>query len=166
MPIYEFYCPSCHTVFSFLARVAGSRKRPDCPRCGRPRLRKQPSSFAVSTGRSGSPGAEEPGDLDESKMGRALETMARDAEGLDENDPRAMARFVRGFYERTGMPLGPGMDEAIRRMEAGEDPDQVEEELGEILEEEDPDLANGSPAPRTGRRRLRPPARDTRLYEL
>jgi len=34
--------------------------------------------------------------------------------------------------------LGPGMEEALRRMERGEDPEQIEAEMGDLLEGEDP----------------------------
>ncbi len=58
MPIYEFYCANCHTVYSFLSKTIDTAKRPDCPRCGRPKLDRRMSRFAVSTRRS-EPAAEE-----------------------------------------------------------------------------------------------------------
>jgi putative FmdB family regulatory protein len=47
MPIYEYYCKPCHTIFSFLAKSARVSRKPVCPRCGGG-LRKQVTSFAVS----------------------------------------------------------------------------------------------------------------------
>jgi hypothetical protein len=35
--------------------------------------------------------------------------------------------------EITGEPLDPEMEEAVRRLEAGEDPEAIEEEMGELL---------------------------------
>jgi hypothetical protein len=65
------------------------------------------------------------------------------------------------------MNLGPGMEEAIRRMEAGEDPDKIEEEMGDIMEEEDPFSGQGT---KTGLKSLKkkylPPQVDDTLYEL
>ena len=105
-------------------------------------------------------------DLDEAGMERAMESLAREAEGVSEDDPRSMARLMRRFYESTGMPLGDGMEEAMRRMEAGEDPDQIEEELGDLLEDEAA-LFEGKRASLKGlRRRMRPPEVDDTLYEL
>jgi len=61
--------------------------------------------------------------------------------------------------------LGPGMTEALRRMEKGEDPDQIEAEMGDLLEGEDPFLLPGKTG---GTRKGRPPAprRDDTLYDL
>ena len=47
MPLYEYYCKPCHTIFSFLSRTANVSKQPACPRCGG-ELQKQVSSFAFS----------------------------------------------------------------------------------------------------------------------
>ena len=62
----------------------------------------------------------------------------RKSEGMNEDDPRQAARMMQKLYESTGMHLGGNMEEAIRRMEAGEDPDKVEEEMGDLLEGEGP----------------------------
>jgi hypothetical protein len=62
------------------------------------------------------------------------------------------------------MELGPGMDEAIRRMERGEDPEAVEAEMGDLLESEEPFVL---PSQKGGGRSRRPPPRhDETLYEL
>jgi hypothetical protein len=36
------------------------------------------------------------------------------------------------------MKLGDNFQEALKRMESGEDPEKIEEELGDILAEEEP----------------------------
>lgn len=166
MPIYEFYCGQCHTVFSFLARSADISRRPACPRCGRPELERQASPFAISKGRPEASGEEGLGDLDESRMERVMAELAQEAEGIDENNPRQMARMMRKLYQSTGLPLGDGMEEAIRRMEAGEDPDKIEEEMGDLLEGEELSVDKGSERIRALRRKLSPPRIDETLYEL
>jgi hypothetical protein len=56
---------------------------------------------------------------------------------MNEEDPRQAADLMRKLSDMTGLELGAGMNEALRRMEKGEDPDQIEAEMGNILEEED-----------------------------
>jgi len=44
---------------------------------------------------------------------------------IDENDPRAVARWARQMSAETGEDIGPEFDEMVGRMEAGESPDDV-----------------------------------------
>lgn len=167
MPIYEFYCADCHTVFSFLARKPDTEKRPACPRCNRPKLERKLSRFAISKERSESEeGDDLPADFDEAKMEQVLAEMASEADGMNEDDPRQMARMMRKLHDATGMPLGKGMEEAIRRMEAGEDPDEIENELGDLLDEEEPLLAEGGGSLKKLSRKLKPPDVDDTLYDM
>jgi putative FmdB family regulatory protein len=54
MPIYEFYCEKCNTVFNFFSRVVNTTKTPNCPQC-RKALKRQMSLFAkVSRGKEAS----------------------------------------------------------------------------------------------------------------
>ena len=41
---------------------------------------------------------------------------------------------MRKLFDATGLPVAGGMEEALRRMEAGEDPEKIEEDMGEVLE--------------------------------
>jgi putative FmdB family regulatory protein len=163
MPIYEFFCPACNTIFNFFSRGINTTKRPDCPRCGTIKLTRQMSAFAIA-GRAKE--ADGPDDLpiDEHKMEQAMQTLSREAERINEDDPRQAAALMRKLSAMTGMELGPGMDEAIRRMERGEDPDAVEAEMGDLLEGEDPFLLPGKKASGAGRRAG--PQRDDTLYDL
>jgi hypothetical protein len=107
-----------------------------------------------------------------------MESLAGDLDSLDENDPRQGAQLMRKLFSATGMPVGGGMEEALRRMEAGEDPEKIEEEMGDVLEQDplggcwaasgDPAAAGADPKQqRLSRlRRLLPPAHDTELYEM
>lgn len=166
MPIYEFYCRDCNTIFSFLSRSVQPDKRPACPACGRKKLEKQVSMFAA-TGRAKETPDEGGPDLpiDESKMESAMDALAREAENVSEEDPRQAAGLMRKFSQMTGMELGAGMKEALQRLESGEDPDAIEAELGDRLEQEDPFVmpekkgrARGAGKP--------PPKRDNTLYEM
>jgi putative FmdB family regulatory protein len=167
MPIYEFYCAGCHTIYSFLSRAPNTRKRPDCPRCGRPQLERRASAFAISKGRpEPSGGDDDLPNVDEARMERVMEEMARETESLDEDDPRQVARLMRKLYDSTGLPLGPGMEEAMRRLEAGEDPETIEEQMGDALESEDAVFGAEGGVRSAARRRIRPPAVDETLYEM
>ena len=73
------------------------------------------------------------------------------------------ANLMRKFTDATGVTLGPSMEEALRRMEAGEDPEQVEAEMGDLLEEEEPFIFEGKKG--RGIKRAKP-RRDETLYEL
>jgi putative FmdB family regulatory protein len=139
MPIYEFYCHRCHTVYNFFARSANTDKIPYCPQCKRVRLKRQMSIFAkVSRGGDQEGAVDGMPPIDEAKMEKAMAMLAGEAEKIREDDPRQAALLMRKLSEATGLNLGPGMEEALRRMEGGEDPEQIEAELGDLLEGEEP----------------------------
>ena len=165
MPIYEFYCSECHMIFNFYSKTINTEKKPLCPRCGKVQLERWMSVFATVKNRSDSESDDEMPfpDLDESKMEKAMDVLAREAEHMNEDDPRQAANLMRKLTDMTGLKLGPGMEEALRRMEAGEDPEQIEEEMGDILEEEDPFQFQEK---RVGSVKNRPPIKDEKLYEL
>jgi putative FmdB family regulatory protein len=163
MPIYEFYCKNCHMVFNFFSKTVNTKTLPICPRCKKTRLTRQVSMFAV-TGR-----AQEADDtelpIDASKMEKAMELMGREAEGINEDDPRQAARLMRKLTDVTGMELGRGMEEALTRMESGEDPESIEAEMGDLMEEEEPFVLPGKKGGRVGKKMI-PPKKDDTLYEL
>ena len=94
MPIYEFYCPDCNTIFNFFSIRINTEKRPDCPKCGRKELQKQMSTFATIGKAKEEDGDDPLAGLDEVKMERAFEGLMRDAEGINEDDPRQMATLM------------------------------------------------------------------------
>ena len=178
MPVYEFYCPDCHTILSFFSRRVDTDTRPACPSCGRPELGRQASLFAISKGRDetsdeGGGEGDLPAGMDEERLMRAFASMEGELSGLDDDaDPKQAARLMRRLFDASGLKLGDGMAEAIRRMEAGEDPDAIDAELGDVLADEDP-FANGTgkgtavgEALKRLRRDLLPAARDDNWYPL
>ena len=167
MPIYEFYCAKCHAVFNFLSRTINTSKRPACPRCRRPDLERQVSRFAISKGRSEEPApAGDLPDLAEEKMERVMAELERESAGLDEDNPQQMARVMRRLFESSGLPLGGRMEEAFRRMESGEDPDEIEQEMGDLLDGEEPLPDETGGKLRRLVRKLKPPEVDDTLYDL
>jgi len=55
--------------------------------------------------------------------------------GLDEEDPKSMARWMRKMSREMGEDLGPEFDEVVGRLEAGESPEEIETAM--------PDLGGG-----------------------
>jgi putative FmdB family regulatory protein len=163
MPIYEFYCEDCHTIFNFFSKTVNTTKKPKCPRCMKKILSRRMSTFAIS-GRAGEEGDLDDFPLDEAKMEKAMQALAGQAENMNEDDPRQAANLMRKLSDMTGLELGAGMTEALRRMENGEDPDQIEAEMGDLLESEDPFLMPGKKGGRAAAKRA--PARDETLYDL
>jgi putative FmdB family regulatory protein len=142
MPIYEFACPKCRKIFSFLSKRINPDRLPVCPKCGNKKLEKQLSNFAFTKGAKESPaasGAESGEDgpmpnFDDPRVARAMAEMERDIEHMDENNPKHMAHMMRKMKDI--MPAGSvpkELDIAIKRLEAGEDPEKIEEDMGEAL---------------------------------
>lgn len=174
MPIYEFYCVDCHTVYNFFSRRINTEKRPKCPKCGRPELERRVSRFAVGRGgrtsESGENGEGEddafPPGFDEERFEQALMELAAEAENIDEEDPRQMVQLMRRLSDKTGMEFGGVMEEALRRLEAGEDPDAIEQELGDALDQQEPIFRQSGGSLRNIVQHLKPPRVDETLYEL
>jgi putative FmdB family regulatory protein len=160
MPIYEFYCTPCNTIFSFFSRSINTTAAPACPRCGAGLERRMSLFACIGRAVAGDADADLP--VDEARLTAAMGKLAAEAETLNEDDPRQAAGLMRRFSEMTGVKLGDGMQEALRRMAAGEDPDSIEADMGDILEQEEPFAPGGG----TAKRRRAGPLRDETLYEL
>jgi putative FmdB family regulatory protein len=141
MPIYEFACPDCRKIFNFLSKRLKPAGPPVCPKCGQRKMIKQVSSFAMPRGLaepSAAPAADsEQGpmpDMDDPRIARVMSEMERDMEHLDENNPRHMAHMMKKMKDL--MPAGSVPKEfevAIKRLEAGEDPEKIEADMGDVL---------------------------------
>ena len=73
-------------------------------------------------------------DIDDPRMERAMMELEKDMEHLDENNPKHMALMMRKMKDL--MPAGSmpkELDVAIKRLEAGEDPEKIEEDMGDVL---------------------------------
>jgi putative FmdB family regulatory protein len=164
MPIYEFYCENCNTIFNFYSKTINTTKKPKCPKCKTKILSRQMSAFAF-TGKAKEDSDTDDLPFDEGKMEKAMQLLAGDADKINEDDPRQAANLMRKLSDMTGLQLGPGMNEALKRMEAGEDPDAIEAEMGDLLEEEDPFLLSEKKG-KTRAEKRPAPIRDAKLYDL
>ena len=131
MPIFEYQCEKCRKVASFLVRSMASHQPPACPKCGHAKMNKLLSRFAaVSGSKSESAGGDSMGPAPEGMPDMSM------LEGIDENDPRSMGRVMRRMAEETGEQMPPEMDEMCRRLESGEDPEKIEQDMGDLMGEE------------------------------
>jgi putative FmdB family regulatory protein len=119
MPIYEYGCYDCrkrvNIFFRSFSEVA--TKEATCPRCGGTNLKRLISKVAVLRS-------------EESR----LESMAdpTNLAGLDENDPKSIARWMRKMSSEMGEDLGGEFSEVVDRLEAGEDPESIEKSMPEL----------------------------------
>ncbi len=185
MPIYEYYSPDTNRIYSFFAKtLAQGKLTPRCPYNPKARMVKLVSSFAVGGTRKEEPAsAAAPGAGDaaeDARMEAAMGAMEREFSSVDENDPRAMARMMRRMAELSGEKLDEPMEEAVRKLEEGADPESLEAELGGAFGDEAGDSADpygdGMPPggvkpsePKEGRAKFKvrrpPPTRDPKLYD-
>lgn len=173
MPIYEFYCPDNNKLYSFYARsLAFSAKTPRCPENARFRLERAVSTFAVTGRAKEKPELPAGGDGDDAQMAAAMAEMESEFGSMDtENpDPRMLARMMRKMSALTGEKVPGEMEEMMRRMEAGEDPEKLEEEYGDAFSEHEAsgaeNAAEGEGLKEQLRKLRRRPIRDKTLYEM
>jgi hypothetical protein len=182
MPIYEFYCPDNNKIYSFLARsLSYAGLTPRCPDDPKFRMEKLVSSFSV-TGRAKEqpePAAGGmPDGLDDPRMEAAMAEMEREFSGMNEEnpDPRQLARMMRKMSDLTGEKMPGQVEEMIRRMELGEDPEKLEAEYGDALSELEgpeggtPETGEEKKAGKSLRGELarlrKRPVRDPALYDM
>ncbi len=140
MPIYEYRCPDCkRRVSIFFTSFSAADRRTEagdveCPRCGGKRLSRLISKVNMVRGGSAN-GADDTAfdDMGDDAMGDmdGMGGMDKMFEGLDDEDPRSVARWARQMKESMGdeMDLGPEFDQALARIESGEDPDRVMDDM-------------------------------------
>jgi putative FmdB family regulatory protein len=140
MPIYEFACSKCRRIYSFLSKRMKPDRTPACPKCGNKKLKREISRFAMTRGlkESSAAGAEDGGppmpDMDDPRVERAMIEMERDMEHMDESNPKHMAHMMRKMKDLMPPGLMPKeLDTAIKRLEAGEDPEKIEADMGDVL---------------------------------
>ena len=141
MPIYEYACPKCRVIFNFLSKRINPEGLPSCPKCGNKRMTKQFSRFAMTRGLK-EPAAKSEGDsaeagapdFDDPRVERAMMELERDMEHMDENNPKHMAHMMKKMKDLMPPGMAPKeLDVAIKRLEAGEDPEKIEEDMGDVL---------------------------------
>ncbi len=116
MPVYEYACDNCRKIFSFLVRNSSKHKAPKCPECGRGAMKRMISSFRV-------------GHTEENRPEKLSDPSLY--AGLDENDPKSLARFMRKMGKEMGEDMPEELEEMCQRLESGESPEDIERSMGE-----------------------------------
>jgi len=163
MPVYEFYCRQCNTIYKFLSRRINTETVPDCPKCKDVQLEKKVSLFATTSGKKDDSMDDGMPRIDEAKMEKAMTMLAGEADKINEDDPRQAAQLMRKLSDATGMRMGGNMEEALNRLERGDDPEQIEREMGDMLGDEEPFSFEGKTRKTASKEK---PAIDDQLYEM
>jgi putative FmdB family regulatory protein len=101
MPIYEYLCPACNGKFQKLVRGFSDPAGLACPRCGNTEVRRAISRFATLKS-----------DDDRVEALADPSTLA----GLDESDPRSIARWAKRLGKELGEDAGEDWDEMVEAM--------------------------------------------------
>jgi putative FmdB family regulatory protein len=165
MPIYEFFCQKCNTIYKFFSRTVDTTTIPKCPKCKRVKLERVFSSFATTRRKKGEGEADTPmQDIDETRLERAIDMLEKESASIDEDDPRQAADLMRKLTDAAGISMGESMEEALSRLERGEDPDRIEEEMGDLIEGDSFSFEAGKKKRR--KKAEKKPEIDETLYEL
>lgn len=109
MPIYEYRCNTCRKRVSILTLRVSEEVEPECDKCGSKSLSRLMSRFAM-------PKSEE-ARLDALSDPSSLS-------GLDENDPKSMARWMKKMGKEMGEEFsGDDFDQMVDELEAGNMPE-------------------------------------------
>jgi hypothetical protein len=164
MPIYEYYCADNNKLYSFLVRNLEHRGTvPLCPDDPSLTMSKRMSSFAI-IGKAREDTDRDPfAGVSDEKMETLMAEMEAEMGGMDdaEANPRQMGHFMRRLTDLMGDKTPPELREIVHRLEAGEDPEKLEAEFGE-LEASDSLLGQM----RTLMHAARRPVRDPKLYDI
>ncbi len=95
MPIYEFRCRSCGKKNEFITLRVSEPVPDTCQHCGQQDIQRLPSRVRVILS-------------EETRMERMADPSRLG--GLDENDPRSMARWMKQMSHEMGEDLGEDMD--------------------------------------------------------
>ncbi len=111
MPIYEYRCNKCKKKVSVLTLRVSEEVNPECDRCGSKNLSRLMSRFAmVKSEEARLDALGDPSNLS----------------GLDESDPKSMARWMRKMGKELGEEFsGDDFDQMVDEMEAGNMPDDA-----------------------------------------
>lgn len=104
MPIYEYRCTACRRKTTVLTLRVSETVDPVCEHCGSRDLTRLLSRFAMVRS-------------DDARLDDLTDDAA--LAGVDENDPKSMARWMRKMGSELGDDAGEDFDEMVDELEHG-----------------------------------------------
>jgi putative FmdB family regulatory protein len=117
MPHYQYRCQQCQRRFEvFLSYSEYGQKVVVCPHCQSANVQRRIGRVRIARS-------------EESRLDRLADPSA--LAGLDD-DPRALGRIMREMGNEIGEDMGPEFSEVVDRLEAGQDPEDIEKALPDL----------------------------------
>lgn len=151
MPIYEFMSQNTGKIYSFFAHSPSyAEKIPFCPDGKKYKMEKVMSGFSITGQKEEAPeipagdSGDDPNDpfagMDPGQAEKVMKELEGAMGGMDEDnpDPRQMGQLMRKMCEMTGETMDEPMEEVVRKLEEGADPDELEDRMGDFLGDEQP----------------------------
>ena len=94
--------------------------------------------------------ADDPNDpfagMDPNQAEKVMKELEGAMGGMDEDnpDPKQMGQLMRKMCEMTGESMDEPMEEVVRKLEEGTDPDELEDRMSDFMGEEEPGGASNS----------------------
>jgi hypothetical protein len=178
MPIYEFYSPDLQKIYSFFShKVRLSDEIPRCPDGEQLSMQKLISGFSI-TGTKQSE-IQESSQVDNSetdpfaglepnKAQHLMQEMEKSISSIDDEnpDPKQMGHLMRKMCEVSGERIDDRMEEVVRKLEEGKDPNEIEQDMEEYLSDEsvDSNEKNAESARKSSNQKKM--TRDEKLYQF
>ena len=106
----------------FMTFAEYDQMQPVCPHCNSAQLQRLISRVSVAKS-------------EDARMDTLMDDSA--LAGLDEEDPRALGRFMRKMSNEMGEDLGEEFEEVVDRLEKGQSPESIEESMPDLGSEMD-----------------------------
>lgn len=120
MPSYDYRCDDCSKRSIIYKTYEEYGETPvECPHCGSKNLQRIIGRIRIA----------------KSEDARLDDLSDPSGWDFDENDPKSMAKMMRKMGNELGEDMPAEFDEVVDRLEAGEDPDNIEKDM--------PDLGGG-----------------------
>ena len=185
MPIYEYHSPNTNKIYQFFSpSFLDSETVPRCPDGEKYEMEKIISGFSITGQHSDQESVslesdltsnDDPfADMESSQAKQVMSELEKSMHGLDDEnpDPRQMGSMMRKICEMTGEKVDEPMEEILRKLEEGVSPDQIEENMGSILDENEnlpegnTESENDGKVEKKNKKIKVPPSRDPVLYDV